>query len=114
MTDMKAILIDLSRYENDDLVCHSLMLLTASHSQDETLFSHASHTQLLVADEALAISKDLQNILPTLRYLLSVDGDTESQWKIIDILGRLTNLCTRENDEEPHTSNQMMLYNYGW
>ena len=111
--NVKAILIDLSRYENDDLVRNSLKLLTTIHSHDETLFSHAAHTQLLVAEESLAVSKKLQSFLPTLRHLLSVDGDVQSQWKIIDILGNLTDLCTRANDEEPHADNQMMLYNHG-
>ena len=114
MTDVNAILIHLSRYEDDDLVCHSLKLLTTIHSQDETLFSHAAHTQLLEAEESLAVLNYLGNILPTLRrHLLSIDGDIESQLKIIDILKRLTSLCTEESDEEPHAFNQMMLYNHG-
>ena len=113
VTDVNAILIDLSSYKNDDLVCHSLKLLTTIHSQDETLFSHAAHTQLLEAEESLTVLEDLGNILPTLRHLLSIDGDIESQLKIIDILKRLASLCTEESSEEPHSFNQMMLYNHG-
>ena len=113
VVDVEVILIDLSRYENNDLVHNSLKLLTMIYSYDETLFSHTTHTQLLVAEESLAVSKDLQSLLPTLRHLLSVDCDIESQQKIINILQKLTNLCTRADDGEPHADNQMLLYNHG-
>ena len=115
VNNVEAILIDLSCYKNNDLVRNSLKLLITIHSHDETLFSHTAHTQLLVAEESLADSNDLQSLLPTLRHLLSVDCYFESQQKIIiiDILEKLTIFCTRADDEEPHADNQMLLYNHG-
>ena len=112
MENVEVILIDLSRYESKFLVRNSLKLLTTIYSHDETMFSCTAHTQLLVAEESLAVSKNLQSLLPALRHLLSVDCNVESQQKIIDILQELTNLCTRA-DEEPHADNQMLLYNHG-
>ena len=84
------ILKDLSCYENNDLVRHSLKLLTDMYFQDSSLFSHAAHTQLLVAEESLAVSTEIQAQLPTLRHLLSIDCGAEGQWKISDILVKLT------------------------
>ena len=107
------ILIDLSCYESDDLIRHSLKLLTGIHFLDHTLFSHAAHSQLLIAKRSIDTSKELQELLPKLRHLLSIDCDTEDQWKIVDFLEKLTGYCTRTNDEEPHKENQLMLYNYG-
>ena len=109
----KEVLKDLSCYENNDLVRQSLRLLTEMHFQDSSLFSHAAHTQLLIAEESLAVSTEIQEQLPKLRHLLSIDCGAEGQWKISDILVKLTWYCTRPNDEEPHSENQMMLYNYG-
>lgn len=111
--DVKEILINLSCYENDNLICNSLKLLTAMHFYDDTLFSHAAHSQLLVSDESLLVFKQLQDLLPTLRHLLSIDCDIDGQKKIMKILVKLTGYCTRSNNEEPHAENQMMLYNHG-
>ena len=111
--NVKEILIDLSCYKNDDIIRQSLKLLTTIHFHDATLFSHAAHTQLLMSEESLLVSKQIQRLLPTLRHLLSIDCDIEGQRKILDILIKLTEFCSHANDEEPHVENQLMLYNYG-
>ena len=113
INSVKEILIDLSCYENDDIIRQSLKLLTTIHFHDATLFSHAAHTQLLIAEESLLVSKQIQSLLPTLRHLLSIDCDVDGQRKILNILVKLAEFCSHANDEEPHVENQLMLYNYG-
>ena len=110
---LKTILIDLSSCENDELVCHSLNLLTQMHFVEDTLLTHAAHCQLLTAPEVIETSKQVQGMLPTLRHLLSVDCDVEGMRKIVDLLKKLTGYCTWPDDEEPHKENQMLLYNNG-
>ena len=109
---LKTILIDLSSCESDELVCHSLNLLTRMHFVEDTLLTHAAHCQLLKAPEVIQTSKEVLSMLPTLRHLLSIDCDVEGMRKIVDLLKELTGYCTWP-DEEPHKENQILLYNYG-
>lgn len=109
---VREILIDLSKYENDDLVHNSLKLLTTMHFQDDTLFSRAAHTQLLIAKDSLTVSEKIKKKLPKLRHLLSVECSIKQQWKIVKTLVEFTKHCTRDN-REPHSENQLTLYNYG-
>ena len=44
--ELKDIHIDLSKYECDGLIRHSLILLTGIHFLEHILFTHAAHTQL--------------------------------------------------------------------
>ena len=110
---LEEILIDLSSYENDDLVHHSLSLLTQMHYVEDTLFSHAAQCQLLTAPKLIQTSKKVEGILPTMHHLLRVDCDDEDLKKIVDLLKKLTEYCRRTGDEEPYKENQMLLYNYG-
>lgn len=109
----REILIDLSKYENDDLVRNSLKLLTTMHFQDDTLFSRAAHTQLLIDEDSLtAVFKIIKINLPELRHLLSIECSIKEQWEIVKHLVEFTKHCTRDNGE-PHSENQLTLYNYG-
>ena len=111
--DLKDILIDLSCYNSDDLVCLSLNLLTGMHFHENAIFSHAAHCQLLDAQQSITTFKAVQHILPELRQLLSVDCDVKDQWKIVKILEELTHYCTLPGGKEPNRENQMLLYNHG-
>ena len=111
--ELKNILLDLSMYECDDLVRHSLILLTGIHFLEHTLFTHAAHTQLLVASESITRHEMIESTLPRLRHLLSVDCDSNDLWSIVRMLETLCEGCTLLNDKEPHRENQLLLYNYG-
>ena len=107
------ILIDLSCYESDDLVRHSLKILTEMHFVEDTLFTHAAHSQLLTAAESIQTFKEVGDMLPKLRHLLSIDCDADGLREIVDYLQKLTGYCTCSGNEEPHKENQILLYNYG-
>ena len=111
--ELKDILIDLSKYECDGLIRHSLILLTGIHFLEHTLFTHAAHTQLLIAPQSITRQESIESTLPRLRHLLSVDCDVNDQWSIVRILDQCSEDCTLFNDKEPHRENQLLLYNYG-
>ena len=58
--------------------------------------------------------KEIGNLLPTLRRLLSVDLGEASRAEVVDILRTFIGLCQLSVEEaEPHTQNQKILYNFG-
>ena len=111
--DLKDILIDLSCYESDDLVCLSLNLLTVIYFHENDIFSQAAHCQLLIAQQSITTFKEVQHILPKLRQLLSVDCDVDDQGEIVKLLKELTHYCTLPGGKEPNKENQLLLYNHG-
>ena len=111
---LRDILLDLSWYESDDLVQQSLMLLTDIHFLEDTLFTHAAHSQLLNVPQSVTVQEFIDSLLPELRKLLSIDCDPNDQSRLLRILSQLIEHCTITGDNsEPHKENQLILYNFG-
>ena len=111
---LRGILLDLSCYESDDLIRHSIMLLTDIHFLEDTLFTGAAHSQLLNEVQSVTVQEAIDSTLPELRKLLSINCDTSDQEQLLRILKRLTEYCKLFGDNsEPHKENQLILYNFG-
>ena len=111
---MQNILLDLANYSSDTLVQSSLHLLNRLYSSEVTLFSKAIQTQLLVTDRSKQVFQEIGKDLPTLRRYLSIEIGNKERGEIIDILEKFTAMCVLDEEEsEPHTQNQKILYNYG-
>ena len=110
---MKAILINVSRYKSDHLACLALSILTQMHCFEGALFCQASEVQLLISRESLVEYRAISSLLPTLRHLLSIDCSIQGQWKILEILEKLTKMCCMPDEDEPHQQNQQLLCNFG-
>ena len=108
------ILIDLSKYQSDELVLGSMRLLNRFYSAEVTLFQKAIQTQLLVTDESQTSFAEIGERLPHLRHHLSVDVGKEEMREIIRTLNRFSHMCSlQEDDQQAHKQNQNILYNYG-
>ncbi|XP_065902249.1 inositol 1,4,5-trisphosphate receptor type 2-like [Dysidea avara] len=108
------ILIDLSKYKDDELLHECLHLLGRFYSAEENLFEKAIQTQLLITSESETVYSRISSLLPTLRHLAVIDVDEKQCQELVDILEELTSLCHLEGDEnEPHKQNQTILYNTG-
>lgn len=111
---MHKILLDLANYSSNALVQGSLHLLNRFYSSEVTLFSKAVQTQLLVTDQSKKVFHDIEELLPVLRRHLSIEIGNKERGEIIDILDKFTEMCVLKDEEgEPHTQNQNILYNYG-
>ena len=111
---LRGILLDLSWYESDDLIRQSLMLLMDIHFLEDTLFTHAAHSQLLNVPQSVTVQESIDSLMPELRKLLSIDCDPNDQKRLLRILAKLTEYCTIFGDNsEPHKENQLILYNFG-
>ncbi len=108
------ILLDISRYDCDELVQGSLHLLSRYFSSEISLFTKAIQTQLLVTDQSKRVFKDIEEQLPILRRYMSVDVGEDGRAHLIRILRTFTKMCSLEGDkQEPHQQNQKILYNFG-
>ena len=108
------ILLDLSNYHSDKLVQSSLHLLNRMYSSEITLFEKAVQSQLLVTETSQKVFAKIEELLPILRRLLSIDTTGKQRAEVVDILRKFTEMCMLEGDEEePHPQNQNILYNYG-
>ena len=111
---LRGILLDLSWYESDDLIRQSLMLLMDIHFLEDTLFTHAAHSQLLNVPQSVTVQESIDSLMPEVRKLLSIDCDPNDQKRLLRILAKLTEYCTIFGDNsEPHKENQLILYNFG-
>ncbi len=108
------ILLDLSRYDSDELVQGSLHLLNRFFSSEISLFDKAIQTQLLVTQQSKTVFKDIEEQLPILRRYMSVDVGEDERAQLIRILRTFTGMCSLEGEEqEPNQQNQKILYNFG-
>ena len=106
------ILLDVAKYEDDDVVETALHLLIRIYSDEAALFSNAAHSQLLCTKQSLDAYKLVDENLTLLRCHLRLG--IESSEKAVQILDHFTDLCVWENDEhEPNHRNQSILYNFG-
>ncbi|XP_065909470.1 inositol 1,4,5-trisphosphate-gated calcium channel ITPR1-like [Dysidea avara] len=108
------ILIDLSQYNNDELLHESLYLLGRFYSAEENLFEKAIQTQLLITPESESVYNKISTLLPTLRHLAAIDVNKTRCQELVNILDDLIGLCHLEGDKnQSHEQNQKILYNTG-
>ncbi len=108
------ILLDIARYDCDELVQGSLHLLGRYFSSEISLFTKAIQTQLLETDESKRVFKEVEEKVPILRRYMSVDVEEDERAHLIEILRTFTKMCSLEGEEqEPHQQNQKILYNFG-
>lgn len=108
------ILLDLSKYECDELVQGSLHLLNRYFSSEISLFSKAIQTQLLVTQQSVKVFEEIEDKLPILRRHMSVDIGEDERAELIRILRTFTKMCSLDEEaHEPHQQNQKILYNFG-
>lgn len=139
-TPFSEVLIDMSRYDCEELVQGSLRLLNRYYSAEIGLFHSSLQTQLLLTDESKRVSlplslslsvaetdcccgclcvcvqvfKEIGDHLPVLRRLLNQELGEASRAKVVHILQTFTDMCCLPSGEsEPHTQNQNILYNFG-
>ena len=113
-TPFPQILLDLSRYECEQLVQSSMHLLNRYYSSELSLFKKGVQTQLLVTEESKKVFNEVGELVPTLRRYMSIDVEEKERATIIKILQTFSAMCTLQGDEsEAHQQNQKILYNYG-
>lgn len=62
----------------------------------------------------MKVFKKIEEMLPNLRRLLSLDLRDDGRAEVIGILQTFTEMCQLPLQEsEPHTQNQKILYNFG-
>ena len=62
----------------------------------------------------MQVFRRIEDTLPNLRRLLSLDLGEESRAEVVHILQTFTEMCQLPLQEsEPHTQNQKILYNFG-
>ncbi|XP_065883200.1 inositol 1,4,5-trisphosphate-gated calcium channel ITPR1-like isoform X2 [Dysidea avara] len=115
--ELSEILIDLSQYQNEELLCESLHLLGRIYSVEEELFENASQAQLLITSKSEKVFHMITTQLhPTLHHLTAVGAhDHEEQHQqLLSVLDQLISLCHMDGDQsEPDEQNQRILYNTG-
>ena len=79
------------------------------------MFTKAIQTQLLVTPESCKIYSDITEQLSMLREYISVDilESDKAAAEIIRILKLFTRWCHLDDEDEPHSQNQKILYNSG-
>jgi hypothetical protein len=113
-TPFPEILIDMSCYHSEELVQGSLHLLNRLFSAETSLFHSALQTQLLLTDKSKEVFSKIEDMLPNLRRLLSLDLRDDGRSEVAHILQTFTEMCQLPLQEsEPHTQNQKILYNFG-
>ena len=79
------------------------------------MFTKAIQTQLLVTQESCTVFNDINKQLSMLREYISVDilESDKAAAEIIRILKLFTRWCHLDDEDEPHSQNQKILYNSG-
>ena len=110
-----SILLDLTQYENLELVTTALRLLNNQYTVENNLFEKAIQTQVLINPNSIGLFKDTDNILPEFRRLLKSSlTKSESCNRLIELLENFVHACELPNDRtEAHPQNQKILYNFG-
>lgn len=104
------ILLDIAKYEDDELVQNALLLLMRFYSDEDTLFSKAAQTQLLCTKRSIDAYKEVEEKLPILQHQMSLRSDNNE--RIVKILQSFTQLCGGEKGE-PNQRNQTILCSFG-
>lgn len=130
------ILLDLAKYEDEDLVQSSIQLLNKLYSSELSLFRRAVQAQLLIEEKSRNLHKRINDSQYSLRLYLnpkviqhfqpSSKGLMPHQSTLypeveVDIelpisLKKLTDMCWLPGEAEgfePHQQNQKIIYNFG-
>ena len=111
----ESILLDLTQYENLDLVTTALRLLNNQYMVENNLFERAIQTQVLINPKSIEFFKETDGILPEFRRLLKASfTKSDSCNRLVEILIYFIQACELPNDKtEAHPQNQKILYNFG-
>ncbi|CAD5117763.1 DgyrCDS6509 [Dimorphilus gyrociliatus] len=112
--DFRDIMLDLSKYEYDDMITKSMHLLTKFFTAKADLFEKAVKAQVLLTDDSIQINQIIDGILPKLRRNAGSKMSNEQADESVAIIKQLIDMCHLVNDcEEHHTMNQIILANNG-
>ena len=111
----ESILLDLTQYENLELVTTALRLLNNQYTVENNLFEKAIQTQILINPNSIGLFRDTDNILPEFRRLLKASlTQSDTCHRLIELLENFVHACDLPNDRsEAHPQNQKILYNFG-
>ncbi|KAI6652753.1 hypothetical protein LOD99_4139 [Oopsacas minuta] len=109
------ILLDLTQYDNLDLVTTALRLLNNQFMVENNLFERAIQTQVLINDNSIELFKNTDRNLPEFRRLLKASlTNSDICNRLIGLLVTFVEACELPNDRtEAHQQNQKILYNFG-
>ncbi|ESO83880.1 hypothetical protein LOTGIDRAFT_236387 [Lottia gigantea] len=112
--EITEILLDLSHYDYDEMLCKSMHILNRYYSFHQNLFNKAIQAQVLITDNSVNIMSRLSQILPVLRRLATAKLNDDQVLQLADILDELILMCQLEGEaDERHFMNQKILYNHG-
>ena len=131
-SELDRILLDLAKYEDEDLIQGSFQLLNKLYSSDSNLFKRAVQAQLLITEESKDLHAEINRLLPSLRVYLNpkclqsqistqhscqVATSPEIQLRERLPLKCLTDKCWllegKMEGFEPHHQNQKIIFNFG-
>lgn len=109
------ILLDLTQYDNLELVTTALRLLNNQYTVENNLFEKAIQTQVLINEDTIDLFKSTDRVLPEFRRLLKASlTNVDSCSRLIELLTNFVEACELPNDRtEAHPQNQKILYNFG-
>ena len=119
------ILLNLAKYDDQDLVQGSFQLLNKLYSFDMNLFQRAVQAQLLITKKSKNLYAMINDLLHSLRKSLnpkisplseSAQRDSAATSSGKFPLRDLTKSCWLEGEAEgyePHQQNQRIIYNFG-
>ena len=111
----ESILLDLTQYDNLDVVTASLRLLNNQYMVENNLFEKAIQTQVLVNENSVIFFNETNKQLPQFRrFLKSTLTDIKVCNELNEILECFIQACTLSyQNTQPHPQNQKILYNSG-
>ena len=111
----ESILLDLTQYDDLELVTTALRLLNNQYTVENNLFEKAIQTQVLINPDSIGLFKDTDNILPEFRRLLKSSlTKSDSCNRLTKLVEDFVHACELPNDRsEAHPQNQKILYNFG-
>ena len=128
LSKLVPILLDLSKYDDEDLVQGSIQLLNKLYSSDINLFKRAVQAQILT-EKSRSIHETISKLQWSLRKYLdhrvniisdSTDDSDSEEAKSVETgsspLKKLTDKCWLDGEAEgfePHQQNQKIIFNFG-
>lgn len=92
--DLIEILLDLAKYQYNDLTCRALQLIDRLYSGAEELFLDAIHAEVVVEPESLTLSAYMAQKMPNIRRLCAGEiQEGEEEATFVELLQHLINEC---------------------
>jgi hypothetical protein len=92
--DLIEILLDLARYQYNDLTCRALQLINRLYSGAEELFLDAIHAEVVVEPESCTLAREMATKMPTIRRLCAGEiQEGEEEATFVALLDDLIATC---------------------